>query len=200
MFSKGFILSLGLSLCAVVLVYLYVKNRITNLENKVDSLIEIIQVHQRLSQQVGGTQQFEKIVVSDDESEEEDDSSEEENDEEETEEQQETLVLENHVVEKENDIKEEVEQQMLQLSNNEEVLKDMEEHEVAPKDDGLDEMDDLEENLDDEENDEDSEENDEDSEEQDYSKLGKVQLRELCEGKGFDVKGKKKHELLELLK
>ena len=47
MFSKGFILSLGLSLCAVVLVYLYVKNRITNLENKVDSLIEIIQAHQR---------------------------------------------------------------------------------------------------------------------------------------------------------
>ena len=79
---------------------------------------------------------------------------------------------------------------MLQLSNNEEVL---EEHEVAPEDDGLDEMDDLEETLDDEEN-------DEDSEEQDYSKLGKVQLRELCEEKGFDVKGKKKHELLELLK
>lgn len=189
MFSKGFILSLGLSLCAVVLVYLYVKNRITNLENKVDSLIEIIQAHQRLSQQLGGTQQFEKIVVSDDESEEEDSSSEEENDEEETEEQ-ETLVLENHVVEKENDIKEEVEQQMLQLSNNEEVL---EEHEVTPEDDGLDEMDDLEETLDDEEN-------DEDSEEQDYSKLGKVQLRELCEEKGFEVKGKKKHELLELLK
>ena len=197
MFSKGFILSLGLSLCAVVLVYLYVKNRITNLENKVDSLIEIIQTHQRLSQQqMGGIQQYEKIVVSDDESEEEDDSSEEENDEEETEEQQETLVLENHVVEKENDIKEEVEQQMLQLSNNEEVLKDMEEHEVAPEDDGLDEMDDLEETL----YDKDIEENDEDSEEQDYSKLGKVQLRELCEGKGFDVKGKKKHELLELLK
>ena len=194
MFSKGFILSLGLSLCAVVLVYLYVKNRITNLENKVDSLIEIIQAHQRLSQQqMGGTQQYEKIVVSDDESEEEDDSSEEENDEEETEEQQETLVLENHVVEKENDIKEEVEHQMIQLSNNEEVLKDMEEHEVAPQDDGLDEMDDLEETLDDEEN-------DENSEEQDYSKLCKVQLRELCEGKGFDVKGKKKHELLELLK
>ena len=85
---------------------------------------------------------------------------------------------------------------MLQLSNNEEVLKDMEEHEVAPEDDGLDEMDDLEETLDDK----DIEENDEDSEEQDYSKLGKVQLRELCEGKGFDVKGKKKHELLELLK
>ena len=78
MFSKGFILSLGLSLCSVVLVYLYVKNRITNLENKVDSLIEIIQTHQLLSQQqIGGIQQYEKIVVSDDESEDEDDSSEE---------------------------------------------------------------------------------------------------------------------------
>ena len=64
MFSKGFILSLGLSLCAVVLVYLYVKNRITNIENKVDRLIEIIQQHQRMSQQqIGGSHQYEIILV-----------------------------------------------------------------------------------------------------------------------------------------
>ena len=190
MFSKGFILSLGLSLCAVVLVYLYVKNRITNIENKVDRLIEFIQQHQRMSeQQIGGSQQYEKIVVSDDDSgDEEDSSSDEENDEDEVEVVNETLVLENNVVEDGTDIKEEVEHQMLQLSNNEEVLQEMEE--LTPEDDGLDDMDDLEENLDDDEN----------NDELDYSKMGKVQLRELCEVKGFNVKGKKKHELLQLLK
>ena len=190
MFSKGFILSLGLSLCAVVLVYLHVKNRITNIENKVDRLIEFIQEHQRMSQQqMGGSSQYEKIVVSDDESgDEEDSSSDEENDEEE-EVVNETLVLENNVVEDGSDIKEEVEQQMLELTSNEEVLQEMEE--LTPEDDGLDDMDDLEENLDDDENNDD---------ELDYSKMGKVQLKEICEVKGFDVKGKKKHELLELLK
>ena len=190
MFSKGFILSLGLSLCAVVLVYLYVKNRITNIENKVDRLIEIIQQHQRMSQQqIGGSHQYEKIVVSEDESgDEEDSSSDEENDEEEVEVVNETLVLENNVVEDGTDIKEEVEQQMLELTSNEEVLQEMEE--LTPEDDGLDDMDDLEENLDDDEN----------NNELDYSKMGKVQLKEICEVKGFDVKGKKKHELLQLLK
>jgi len=79
---------------------------------------------------------------------------------------------------------------MLQLSNNEEVLQEMEELIPEDEDDGLDDMDDLEENLDDDEN----------NDELDYSKMGKVQLRELCEVKGFNVKGKKKHELLELLK
>ena len=78
---------------------------------------------------------------------------------------------------------------MLKLSKGgEDELLEMEEHIVTP-DDGLDDMDDLDEAL------------EEDVEEEvDYSKMGKVQLRELCETKGFDVKGKKKHELLELLK
>ena len=77
---------------------------------------------------------------------------------------------------------------MLELTSNEEVLQEMEE--LTPEDDGLDDMDDLEENLDDDEN----------NDELDYSKMGKVQLKEICEVKGFNVKGKKKHELLELLK
>ena len=77
---------------------------------------------------------------------------------------------------------------MLELSSNEEVLQEIEEHHLTPEDDGLDDMDDLEENLDDDEN----------NDELDYSKMGKVQLRELCEVKGFNVKGKKKHELLRM--
>ena len=76
---------------------------------------------------------------------------------------------------------------MLELTSNED-LKDMEEHILTPENDGLDDMDDLEEDL------------DNNVEEEDYSKFGKVQLRELCETKGFETKGKKKHELLELLK
>lgn len=49
MFSKGTVLSLGVSLCSVVLVYLYVKNRINNVESKVDRLIEIIQLYDQQS-------------------------------------------------------------------------------------------------------------------------------------------------------
>jgi hypothetical protein len=199
MFSKGFILSLGLSLCSVVLVYLYVKNRINNLENKVDKLIQVIQLFQQQSYQMGGVQEneYEKIVVSDDEDDEED------SDEESSEEEHEEEEQENHVVEQveetveqvddnvsiKEEVEEAVEQQMLKLSKGgEDELLEMEEHIVTP-DDGLDDMDDLDEDL------------EEDVEEEvDYSKMGKVQLRELCETKGFDVKGKKKHELIELLK
>jgi len=185
MFSKGILLSLGLSLCSVILVYLYVKNRITNIENKMDALIDVIRMNQQQQMQqahYGGQPSYDKIVVSDNDSEEEE-SSDEEDDEEE-----ENIVLNDTVeLSNENVIKEEVEKQMLELTSNED-LKDMEEHILTPENDGLDDMDDLEEDL------------DKDVEEEDYSKLGKVQLRELCETKGFETKGKKKHELLELLK
>ena len=59
-------------------------------------------------------------------------------------------------------------------------------------------MDDLE-----EESDEDEDEEDEDLEVEevvDFSKMGKLELKKLCEDKGFDIKGKKKHELIALLK
>jgi hypothetical protein len=185
MFSKGILLSLGLSLCSVILVYLYVKNRITNIENKMDALIDVIRMNQQQQMQqehYGGQPSYDKIVVSDNDSEEEE-SSDEEDDEEE-----ENIVLNDTVeLSNENVIKEEVEKQMLELTSNED-LKDMEEHILTPENDGLDDMDDLEEDL------------DNNVEEEDYSKLGKVQLRELCETKGFETKGKKKHELLELLK
>ena len=212
MFSKGIILSLGLSLCSVVLVYLYVKNRINNLENKVDKLIQVIQMFQQPTHpQMAGAQEYEKIVVSDDEESSEEESSDDEEDEdEEVEEQHEQhqIVAEedNHVLQtsEETDVRikeeveEEVEQQMLKLSKGGEgELLEMEEQDLTPDaDDGLDEMDDLDEDLEEEDEDEDG---DEDGEEVDYSKMGKVQLRELCETKGFDTKGKKKHELLELL-
>ena len=206
MFSKGNVLTLGVSLCSVVLVYLYVKNRINNVESKVDRLIEVIQLYDQRSQlaqmQMGGNT-GQKIVVSDaeheegSESEEEGSESEEEGSESEEEhddmdeETTQTLTLESgdsegaeigvfmqgslvlqHDDLSDRDIKGEV-------GNLHEVSPDIKEV------DGLDDMDDLDEELDDEE--------------VDYSKMGKVDLRLLCEQKGFETKGKKKHELLQLL-
>lgn len=203
MFSKGFVLSVGLSLCSTILIYLYVKSRINNLENKVHSLIQIIQTHEQMSQHgsqtqmAGGQSNYEKIVVSDDE--EDDDSSGEE--ESSDEEEEEELEASNQKVDgvalmgKEEDEEEEDEEdeehhtEVVDLTSTH-MLHDMEEHVVSPEADGLDEMDDL---------DEDEEDDDEGEEKVDYSNMGKVELRLLCEAKGLNVKGKKKHELLEIL-
>lgn len=48
MFSKGVVLSIGLSVCSSILIYLYVKSRVSNLENKVEALLQIIQSHGQL--------------------------------------------------------------------------------------------------------------------------------------------------------
>ena len=210
MFSKGNVLSLGVSLCSVVLVYLYMKNRLNNVENKVDRLIEIIQLYDQQTQlnQMGGNS--ERIVVSDaendEESESDGDSSEEEDEEEE--EAVEPLQLEevdnsdgllqaSLVLQTDdfniNDIKQEIESQMLKLGGNETANTTSPDIEVV--NDGLDDMDDLDEDEDD------LEEEDLAGESAvDLSKLGKVELKKLCEEKGMDTKGKKKQELIELLK
>jgi len=216
MFSKGNVLTLGVSLCSVVLVYLYVKNRINNVESKVDRLIEVIQLYDQRSQlaqmQMGGNT-GQKIVVSDaeheegSESEEEGSESEEEGSESEEEhddmdeETTQTLTLESgdsegaeigvfmqgslvlqHDDLSDRDIKGEV-------GNLHEVSPDIKEV------DGLDDMDDLEEESDDDEDDDLEVE-----EVVDFYKMGKLELKKLCEDKGFDIKGKKKHELIALLK
>ena len=212
MFSKGNVLSLGVSLCSVVLVYLYMKNRLNNVENKVDRLIEIIQLYDQQTQlnQMGGNS--ERIVVSDaendEESESDGDSSEEEDEEEEEDEAVEPLQLEevdngNGLLQASlvlqtddfniNDIKQEIESQMLKLGGNETANTTSPDIEVV--NDGLDDMDDLDEDEDD------LEEEDLAGESAvDLSKLGKLELKKLCEEKGMDTKGKKKQELIELLK
>jgi hypothetical protein len=211
MFSKGFILSVGLSLCSTILIYLYVKSRINNLENKVNSLIQIIQTHDQMSQgshhaQMGAGQcNYEKIVVSDDEDEES--SDEESSDEEEDEEVdgadnvvvQDTVTHDDLIEEREGGEEEimddKVSSSVMDLTSSH-MLHDMEEHVVSPDADGLDDMDDLDEDL---EDDDEEEEEDEEEENVDYSSMGKVELRLLCESKGLNVKGKKKHELIEIL-
>ena len=216
MFSKGNVLTLGISLCSVVLVYLYVKNRINNVESKVDRLIEVIQLYDQRSQlaqmQMGGNT-GQKIVVSDaeheegSESEEERSESEEEGSESEEEhddmdeETTQTLTLESGDSEG-------VEigvfmQGSLVLQHDDLSARDIKGevgnlHEVSPdikEVDGLDDMDDLEEESDDDEDDDLEVE-----EVVDFYKMGKLELKKLCEDKGFDIKGKKKHELIALLK
>lgn len=223
MFSKGFVLSVGLSLCSSILIYLYVKSKINNLENKVDSLIHIIQSHNQLSggdsstymSGAGHNQQcnYEKIVVSDDDeessgSEEEDDddeeSSEGEGDGVESNEKDNNTVLETETeseMETETSVLEDNTNKVIELTSTH-VLNGNElslnpTHEMLEQEDGLDEMDNLDESMDDEEDDDD--ENEHEQSKVDYSKMGKVELRQLCEIKGFNTKGKKKHELLELL-
>lgn len=218
MFSKGNVLTLGVSLCSVVLVYLYVKNRINNVESKVDRLIEVIQLYDQRTQvtqmQMGGNT-GQKIVVSDaeheegSESEEEGSESEEEGSESEEEhddmdeETTQTLTLESgdsegaeigvfmqgSLVLQHDDLS--VREIKGEVGNLHEVSPDIKEV------DGLDDMDDLE-----EESDDDEEENEalEVEEVVDFSKMGKLELKKLCEDKGFDIKGKKKHELIALLK
>ena len=215
MFSKGFILSVGLSLCSTILIYLYVKSRINNLENKVNSLIQIIQTHDQMSHgsqqmQMGAGQcNYEKIVVSDDEDEDDESSDEESSDEEEEEVQgTDNVVVEETVThddligerkggedegEEEEMMDDKVTSSVMDLTSSH-MLHDMEEHVVSPDADGLDDMDDLDDDLDEEEDDE-----EDDEEKVDYSNMGKVELRLLCEAKGLNVKGKKKHELLEIL-
>lgn len=208
MFSKGFVLSVGLSLCSTILIYLYVKSRINNLENKVNSLIQIIQTHEQMSQHgshaqmVGGQCNYEKIVVSDDE-EDDDSSDEEESSDEEGEEELEAsnqkvdgVALMGHEVEERVGEEEEEEDEeehrhtgVVDLTSTH-MLHDMKEQVVSAEADGLDEMDDL---------DEDEEDEDDEEETIDYTSMGKVELRLLCEAKGLNVKGKKKHELLEIL-
>jgi hypothetical protein len=205
MFSKEIIVSVGLSLCSVILVYLYMKTRINNLENKVDSLIQIIQTHGQLSQsqqQMGGHPQYEKIVVSDgeessDEEEESDDEevSDEEEEHEESEGDENNLVLENVVAleneeeapQEEATVEDEVEEvvasELLELTS----VHSLHDMDNEKNDDGLDDMDDLDENL------------EEEDEEVDYSKMSKVELKEQCSAMGLETKGKKKHELLALL-
>jgi hypothetical protein len=195
MFSKDFILSVGLSLCSTILIYLYVKSRINSLENSVKSLMQIIQSYGQNSQpqqQVAGHDStYEKIMVSEDEeesSDEEDDSDEEENEDDGLELQQE-IVHENTVDEDATSVQEEGVNEIISLSSHH-VLHDMVETHVLDNEDGLDEMDDLDEDL----------EEEEETHEIDYESMGKLKLKEICQTKGFDVKGKKKHELLELLK
>jgi hypothetical protein len=214
MFSKGNVLSLGVSLCSVVLVYLYMKNRLNNVENKVDRLIEIIQLYDQQTQlnQMGGNS--ERIVVSDAENDDEEsdgDSSEEDEYEEEAGEGEDagqslqleevdhgegllkaSLVLQTYDFDI-NNIKHEIESQMLKLSSNETVNTTSPDIEVV--NDGLDDMDDLDEDADDLEKEDLAGEST-----VDLSKLGKVELKKLCEEKGMDTKGKKKQELIELLK
>ena len=218
MFSKGFVLSVGLSLCSSILIYLYVKSKINNLENKVDSLIQIIQSHNQLSGDdsdaymsgAGHNQQcnYEKILVSDDEedssgSEEDDDEEDSGNEGEQQEEDVESHEKDNNTVletETETSVLQDSAKQVIELTSTH-ALHDNESshnptHEMLEQEDGLDEMDDLDESSDEEE---DEGENEYEQPTLDYSKMGKVQLRLLCETKGFDTKGKKKHELLELL-
>ena len=195
MFSKGFILSVGLSLCSTILIYLYVKSRINNLENKVSTLLQIIQSHDQLSQpsthMAGGQCNYEKIVVSDEESSDEESSDEEEEEEEANVEMQEHVEesVKHELVEEEGeeDEEEEGEDNKIMDLTSTHVLHEMKEN--VEEEDGLDDMDDLDEDL----------EEDDSEEVVDYSSMGKVELRLLCEQKGFEVKGKKKHELLELL-
>jgi hypothetical protein len=219
MFSKGNVLTLGVSLCSVVLVYLYVKNRINNVESKVDRLIEVIQLYDQRSQlaqmQMGGNT-GQKIVVSDAEDHEEGSESEEEGSESEEE--------GSESEEEHDDMDEETTQTLtlesgdsegaeigvfmqgsLVLQHDDLSARDIKGevgnlHEVSPdikEVDGLDDMDDLE-----EESDDDEEENEtlEVEEVVDFSKMGKLELKKLCEDKGFDIKGKKKYELIALLK
>lgn len=208
MFSKGNVLSLGVSLCSVVLVYLYMKNRLNNVENKVDRLIEIIQLYDQQTQlnQMGGNS--ERIVVSDAENDEESESDGDSSEEEDEDEAVEPLQLEevdngNGLLQASlvlqtddfniNDIKQEIESQMLKLGGNETANTTSPDIEVV--NDGLDDMDDLDEDEDD------LEEEDLAGESAvDLSKLGKLELKKLCEEKGMDTKGKKKQELIELLK
>lgn len=199
MFSKEIVLSVGLTLCSTILIYLYVKSRVNSLENKVNSLIQIIQSHGQLSHgdshvQMAGDRQtdYEKIVVSDDEddsSDEESSSGEEEDDEEEEEEHSVmdlTLAPQDKVptddIEEDDDL---ADKQVLELTSSHE-LHDMVEHVASSEEDGLDDMDDLDENL-------------EEETVEDYSNMGKVELRKYCESKGLETKGKKKQELLDLL-
>lgn len=214
MFSKGFVLSVGLSLCSSILIYLYVKSKINNLENKVDSLIHIIQSHNQLSggdsgaymSGAGHNQQcnYEKIVVSDDDEESSGSEREEDDDEESSGSEEEDGVESdekdnNTVLETETETATGTEISVLQDSPNQ-VVELTSTHEMLEQEDGLDEMDDLDESSDDEDDDgDDDDENEDEQPTVDYSKMGKVQLRLLCETKGFDTKGKKKHELLELL-
>jgi hypothetical protein len=209
MFSKGNVLSLGVSLCSVVLVYLYMKNRLNNVENKVDRLIEIIQLYDQQTQlnQMGGNS--ERIVVSDAENDEESESDGDSSEEEDEDEAVEPLQLEeidngncllqaSLVLQTDdfniNDIKQEIESQMLKLSNSNETANTTS-PDIEVVNDGLDDMDDLDEDQDD------LEEEDLAGESAvDLSKLGKVELKKLCEEKGMDTKGKKKQELIELLK
>ena len=215
MFSKGNVLTLGVSLCSIVLVYLYVKNRINNVESKVDRLIEVIQLYDQRSQlvqaQLGGNT-GQKIVVSDAEeddegSESEEEGSSEEDDDVDDEETTQTLTLETgdgvgdetgvfmqaHLVLQHHDLSvSDIKGEVVNL------------HDVSPEIkevDGLDDMDDLEEESEEESEEEDEDENNLDVEEAiDFSKMGKLELKKLCEDKGFDIKGKKKHELIALLK
>jgi hypothetical protein len=215
MFSKGNVLTLGVSLCSIVLVYLYVKNRINNVESKVDRLIEVIQLYDQRSQlvqaQLGGNT-GQKIVVSDAEegdegSESEEEGSSEEDDDVDDEETTQTLTLETgdgvgdetgvfmqaHLVLQHRDLSvSDIKGDVVNL------------HDVSPEIkevDGLDDMDDLEEESEEESEDDDEDENNLDVEAAiDFSKMGKLELKKLCEDKGFDIKGKKKHELIALLK
>ena len=219
MFSKGNVLTLGVSLCSVVLVYLYVKNRINNVESKVDRLIEVIQLYDQRSQlvqsQMGGNT-GQKIVVSDAEDHEEGSESDEEgsesdeegseSDEDDVDEEETTQSLTLEAGDRVGDETGVFMQASLVLQHDDLSVSDIKGevgnlHDVSPdikEVDGLDDMDDLEEESDEE--DEDEDEDLEVEEVVDFSKMGKLELKKLCEGKGFDIKGKKKHELIALLK
>jgi hypothetical protein len=200
MFSKEIVLSVGLTLCSTILIYLYVKSRVNSLENKVNSLIQIIQSHGQLSHgdshvQMAGDRQtdYEKIVVSDDEddSSDEESSSGEEDDEDDEEEEEPKVMMTLEPKDEESTVDIEVHEgdlagkEILELTSPH-GLHDMVEHVASSEEDGLDDMDDLDENL-------------EEETVEDYSSMGKVELRKYCESKGFETKGKKKQELLELL-
>jgi len=199
-FSRGLVISLGVSALGCTLLFLYFRNRMVHIENKVNVMFDLIQNHQTSNQPVGynnqqnwevkennESNQAEKddtdlIEISDDEQEydsQSDDSLEVSDNEEEDEPK--TISLENaeQIILDTNDVKKIV----VPLSNDNSVPQPMAELEEV-----TDSLDEFEDEINDEEEDEEQEEenNESDKHNSDIDSIKKIQTVESDSGKEIE--------------
>ena len=225
--SRGLVISLGVSALGCTLLFLYFRNKISNVEKKVDTIFDLIQNHQQLDQQQYMQQNMQTHVfnndqqetefkeneneiqennlinVSDDEDDDDASDSEEisDTDEEEEEEDQPKLSLAK------------TEDMSLSLNDIKKITVQENEKTIIDSQVQLEEVEDVTDSLDDISVDEDEEDEDEDNndakeitvekldEEFDYNKLKVSELKSMAAAKKLEgYKSLKKGPLIELLK
>ena len=206
MFSRNMIICLGVTGLSSLLLYMYVRNKVNNVENKLDLIYQLIETHSRENEpqqqyvehsqfndnipiQHQGVTNTELITVSDDDNDNESDDDESDDDESDDNESDDDESDDNESDDDESD--DDREENKLELENDVNEELNVEELDVNVEND-----EDIEVKVDDLEN---LVEN-EVSESIDYTKLKVKELKKMARDKGlFNYSSLKKNELIQLL-
>ena len=207
--SRLLLICLATSLLSSILLFIYFKNRISSVEEKVNVIFQLVQNHEQENKIMmhetvpTNSQQYmpsdNLIVVSENEEESDSDDSEEESDSDNDNSVEDGLNLDSDLVISENIIDEnEIKKIALNLEDNLEEVEDI----VLTKE-NVDELESNSENDDDDDDDDDEEDNSVENEIKqtiNYSKFKVDQLKQMCQEKELENYSKlKKADLIKLL-